>query len=266
MLSSILIWSLLPGAVNVQVELPNMDGELAKGDDCETELPAEAAVNEKPRLGEVPLVEPKTTGAVLTAEKEEEDDAPKEKTGGELDEAPKGEEFGVFQLDPNGTEAAPLELAALVSEDEDKVLAPKIADTVPVLELTMPLPEDELAPKLKIAGVVLLLETGAMGKEEVAEELIPKLNVLEEPLLKLNALAPEEAAEAPVPKPNKPDGPLPVSADFVSTAEVEEVRPKFAPELNNLLAGAEDVNTLLLDIKDETPEPEKAGEDTDEPN
>lgn len=265
MLSSTLIWSLFPEDVKVEVELPNM-GELAeKGDDGETEVPAEAVVNEKPRPGEAALVEPKTTGAVLPAEKEG-DDAPKEKTG-ELVMAPKGEEFGVCQLDPNETAAPPLELAALVSEDRDGVLAPKMAEPVPVLELIMPVPEDELAPKLKMAGGVLLLETGALGNEDVTEELIPKLNVLlEVPLLMLNALTPEEAAEAPVPKLNRPDGPLPQSTDLVSTEEVE-VRPKLAPEPNNLsAAGAEELNIGLLDVKDETPELQKTEGDADEPN
>lgn len=60
--------------------------------------------------------------------------------------------------------------------------------------------------------------------------------------------------------------PLPGPNDLVSDKEAEELGPESVPEPNGLAAVVEELNRVLLEVKDTTPEVPKIGEDAEEPN
>lgn len=222
MLSSVFIWSLFPaGAVKAVVELPKVGAALnTDGEDVVVE---EAALKEKDP-GEAPVDAPKAMDAELLLPKGDEP-TPKEKPveGDELNVEPKGEEdFEACQLEPKMLAAALLELAGLLSEEEEKLLTPNILEPPPELELTM-----LLLPKLKM-GVAPLLELVAFADEEVAKELVPKLNAAGAPPtpFELIALVIDEEDGALIPKVKMLEvAPFPALTDLVSAEEAEVLRP-----------------------------------------
>lgn len=172
-------------------------------------------LNQK-KKGELPAalgVDPKTTGEVLGAAKEDED-APNVNTEEveELNEEVKPVDLGGCQLDPKVTavpeaceeaEVAPklsglglTMLPAFVKEDEE--LAPKLK--MPVVALVELLPAfageiEELLPTLNMPGVAEVL----MAFVEEDEELPPKLNILGVVLLEMLTAFVEEPLKLNIP-------------------------------------------------------------------
>lgn len=201
MLSSML--SLFPGDA-ANVELPNMG--------CEGEFVEEVEPNKMVEPPAALGVDPKTTGEVLGAAKEDKD-APNVNAEGveELNEEVKPVDLGNCQLDPK--------VPAVLEACEEAEVAPTLSG----LRLTM-LPafvkeDEELAPKLKMPGVALvevlpafageveeLLSTLNMpGVAEVLmafveedDELPPKLNIRGVVLLEMLTAFVEEAEEIPL--------------------------------------------------------------------
>lgn len=263
MLSSVFIWSLFPaGAIKVVEELPKVGAALnTDGKDVVVE---EAVLKEKADPGETPVDAPKAMDAELLLPKGDEP-APKAKSvkGDELNVEPKGEEdFEACQLEPKMLAAALLELAGLLSKEEEKGLPPKILELPPELELTM-----LLLPKLKV-GAAALLELLAFADEEVAKELAPKLNPAgAPPPFELIAFDTDEEDEALIPEVNMLEvAPLPVLTDLVSAEEPEVLRPKPEPVLSNLVAIVEELDRALLEVNDVTPEVPRTEDDAEEPN
>lgn len=260
MLSSVFIWSLFPaGAVKAVVELPKVGAAL----NTEVVVVEEVVLKEKVDPGEAPVDAPKAMDAELLLPKGDEP-IPKEKPveGDELNVEPKGEEdFEGCQLEPKMLGAVLLELAGLLSEEEEKWLTPNMLEPPPELELTM-----LLLPKSKM-GVAPLLELLAFA-EEVAKELVPKLNAVgAPPPFELIALVIDEEDGALMPKVKMLEvAPLPALTDVVSDEEAEVLRPKPVTAPNNGVAVVEELDRVLLEVKDATPEVPRTEDDAEEPN